>query len=511
MKHLKIISIVIILCFSTFGFYAIADSKRYPPEVEKVLLKTEKNRKELEKFLDYCKNTNDSLKWKAACFLVANMDAHYSENYKWLTPDNQPYAFDELSYSTFDQAQAVRDKLLAEKAMKAEYYTTNDIETVTADVLENQVRRAFQQWKQPWAKHLTFKQFSETLLPYRCVNEKFENWYPAYEKEFNFMKEKKMLNVWQATSLLNEYIFNHFVSSFTFENRIEPIAFLSPLQLLFRQQGPCQDNVNYISLAMKSQGIPCFIDYVPYHATSTGRHYWNATQTEDGKIIPFETDKNGIHPFRLKREPGKVFRIGYAKQPGNLPDSYPTEKIPNNHLKRQNLKDVTAEYWKVTNLDWNMEQNVSQKISFVCVLNGLGWRGVDWCTIQDKKLYFKNMSTGVVYLPAIFDGKKYIPVAYPQSVDSLGIKRILKPNLENRIKVIMREEEHYLIFRPGKKYIFYYWNNGWIKTSEMTAGDVPELEFENIPCNALYLMIPEYSKGKERPFTINNEGTRIWW
>lgn len=37
------------------------------------------------------------------------------------------------------------------------------------------------------------------------------------------------------------------------------------------------------------------------------------------------------------------------------------------------------------------------------------------------------------------------------------------------------------------------------------------LLFSKVPQNALMLLIPEYSEGKERPFIIMNDGTRHWW
>lgn len=511
MKKLKITFISFSLLAATISFCANNNSSKYPPEVEKVLVKAGTNRIELERFLNYCRQTNDSLKWKAGCFLVANMDAHYSENYKWITQENQPYQFDELGYPNFDQAQAARDKLILEKKMKAEYFKTEDVETVTADFLANHLRHSFEKWKQHWAKHLTFDQFCETLLPYRSVNEKLEDWQPLFEKEFGFMSEFKDQELLKATERINKYIFNYFVSSFNFENRVEPISFLSPKQLLFRKQGPCQDNVNYISLAMKSQGLPCYVDFVPYHATSTGRHYWNTTITGEGDIFPFETDNAGFHKYKIKREPGKVFRICYAKQPNNLTDSYPDEPIPNNHLRFKNIKDVTADYWKVTNVFWAKPVDLKPKVVFISVFNGLNWRCTDWCKTNANVLQFRNMSTGVVYLPVQFNGQRNIAIGYPQTIDSTGLKILLKPDLKNTMKIIMREQENYLIYRPGKRYTLFYWDNRWVKVEEKIANETLEIEFDNVPVNALYLMLPEYTKGKERPFTINSSGMRVWW
>ena len=57
-----------------------------------------------------------------------------------------------------------------------------------------------------------------------------------------------------------------------------------------------------------------------------------------------------------------------------------------------------------------------------------------------------------------------------------------------------------------------YWDNTWKLLEVRTTGfGTHALTFNNVPRNALFLLIPEYSQGKERPFTINENGEREWW
>ncbi|HEY0058717.1 MAG TPA: hypothetical protein VGB56_06250, partial [Flavisolibacter sp.] len=74
------------------------------------------------------------------------------------------------------------------------------------------------------------------------------------------------------------------------------------------------------------------------------------------------------------------------------------------------------------------------------------------------------------------------------------------------------EQPKYLVYRPGKKYTLHYWNNGWVAlgTKEFIEGS-PSLDFDEVPRNALLLLVPEYSKGKDRPFIITDEGQRLWF
>jgi hypothetical protein len=69
-----------------------------------------------------------------------------------------------------------------------------------------------------------------------------------------------------------------------------------------------------------------------------------------------------------------------------------------------------------------------------------------------------------------------------------------------------------LIFRPGKKYKLYYWDNGWKEIGEKAASENDKfLLFQNVPSNALYILKPDYSQGRERPFIINEKGERLWF
>ena len=87
-----------------------------PPQVESVLNLSGDNKNELKTVLNYYAQKHDSLKWKAACFLIGNMDIHFSEQFYWETHEGkvqrtglsrfsfccsriQPYVYSETSTS----------------------------------------------------------------------------------------------------------------------------------------------------------------------------------------------------------------------------------------------------------------------------------------------------------------------------------------------------------------------------------------------------------------------------
>lgn len=284
------------------------------------------------------------------------------------------------------------------------------------------------------------------------------------------------------------------------------------VQMIFRQRGHCEDRVNFAVLAFRSQGIPCRIDMVPHHGTSTGRHYWNATINTNHQIIPFEGSKTTTEKFILTREPAKVITLTYGKQK-NVPAAIvPQDEIPEGFLRNYNFIDVTEQYWPTSDITSDFSKEYSQKLAYVAVLNGLKWQPVHWGIIEDKnKVKFSKMGVGVAYLPMVYTNGKLEAAGYPILLFDSKETKVLKPTMKDRHTIILKEQDKYLKYREGKSYKLFYWDNKWILAGEKLAGKENYLEFEKIPKESLLLMIPEYSQGKERPFYITPSGERIWW
>lgn len=138
--------------------------------LEQALIQAGKNRKELEKVLEYYQN--DSLKLRAAQFLIENMPYHYSYQGEELKKYFQ--YFERFSVSAWRGPTFVRDSIIQKdgkfnfKALDAVY----DITSVKADYLIHNIDFSFKVWReQPWGKYVTFENFLEYILPYRIGNE----------------------------------------------------------------------------------------------------------------------------------------------------------------------------------------------------------------------------------------------------------------------------------------------------------------------------------------------------
>ena len=155
--------LLILMCF-------LLSCSKYSDDIENVLQQAGKNRKELEKVLKhYGKNTADSLKLRAAEFLILNMPGKYSEYYDAPWNDVSTVM---LRWTSSPDKQLVLDTYhLGEPVRK------DDIDHITANYLINNIELAFKVWREmPWGKDIPFDVFCEEILPYRTSTEPLENW-----------------------------------------------------------------------------------------------------------------------------------------------------------------------------------------------------------------------------------------------------------------------------------------------------------------------------------------------
>jgi hypothetical protein len=304
-----------------------------------------------------------------------------------------------------------------------------------------------------------------------------------------------------------------FTCTYNVEERKEPLPRLGALQLFMRKKGLCEDIADLAVFSLRSIGIPATVENVPYWATSTGGHFLNTAFNNQNKMIPFDVLVKSDSLYEFIREPAKVLRTTYSKQKNTLASIVSPDSIPAGMLRSQNYIDVTAQYWKTKDLIFPLIKIKNQpEVVYACVLNGSKWRPIWWATPDSTSALFTNLCKGAVYLPMYYKAGKLGAAGYPVA---LGNNKtvVLKPDTLNTHTITIKELANYLIFKPNKQYRLVYWKKtNWEIIEQKTTGqDTKELIFEHVPKNALLLLIPEFSKHKERPFVITDEGERLWW
>ncbi|MBB6235545.1 hypothetical protein HDC90_000142 [Pedobacter sp. AK013] len=488
-------------------------SKSYPAEVEAVLKKAGKNRIELEKVITHCKKNRDPLKLKAAYFLIANMDIHYSIDYCLTDGADKKIEYNEFAYPNYDKAvQALEDIKHKTPDINVKQVVLPDIHHIKADYLIDNIERSFRAWRSSIAKNIPFADFCEYILPYRTSVEPLQDWRFKYQEKYKWVDDSvKVLGINKVLSYVAADYANWFTDTYGKEQRFEPLPRLGPMQLLFRKKGACEDIVDLQVFILRSQGLPSSMNFISDWATSTGRHFLNSAFDEQMRTIPLDVTSPMAVDNKLYREPAKVLRTTYSKQPGTLARFEEIEDIPEGYMQTQNYIDITKELWETADIKCKLfpSQN-SPKVAYACVYNGGNWTPTWWGKIKKDSVNFSAMGKGAVYLPAYYINNDIVPAGYPV-VQGFNQEVTLIPDTVNKRTITINEQAKYLIFRPGKSYRLYYWDNDWeLVDEQIAASDAHILSFEDAPKNALFLLVPEYSQGKERPFIITDDGKRQW-
>ncbi|MCJ7497859.1 MAG: hypothetical protein MUO78_06965 [candidate division Zixibacteria bacterium] len=497
----------------------------YPKEVTAILDSAGANRTELEKVLSYYTSEDNSLKLKAAFFLISNMEGHSYMKYALKDTAGKEINFNPLDYPDYSTLESAFDTLKSRYGeldfkKKEEIF---DRDTITADFLINQIDYAFRAWgEKPWAKNLSFENFREYVLPYRGSNEPLENWREMFWEKYKDI-ERKMVdpsNSVEAARLINDDI----KSWFSFD----PRYYYHPTdqglsEMLKYKLGRCEDMTNLTIYAMRANGLAVTSDHTPAWADFGNNHAWNAIVTPDGRVIPFMGAEASPGEYRLAHKPAKVYRKMFGKQEENLVfQKRKQEKIPG-WLAGKNYIDVTAEYEDVCEVTIPFKREIpdSVDVAYLCVFNDGEWKPIHWGWIKNGEAVFTDMGREIAYLPALYLNEKVVPFGTPfilqkdctirelepESLKTISVKLLAATPPKQEISTGGIEKTY---FTSGKKYELFYWKDEWQLLGSSIASEKP-LVFEKLPAGSLYWLVPEGSdKEEERIFTIE-DGKQVWW
>jgi len=219
MKSKSLFAILAAIVIIVIVLLVVRDnSNSYPVGVENMLKKAGDNRNELEKVFEHYVEQGASQKLKAAYYLIENMEGHSYVIYELHDSNKVNVDFDVLAYPDYKSLLEAWDQIEAEHGSLdfSKDKIKKDLENISADLLIHNIDMAFRAWQEkPWAKHLSFENFCEYVLPYRGSNEPLEKWRPHFWEQFKNL-DKKMENPEdpiEATKLIN----NNIKSWFSFD------------------------------------------------------------------------------------------------------------------------------------------------------------------------------------------------------------------------------------------------------------------------------------------------------
>lgn len=396
-------------------------------QVDVALRMAGENRGGLERVLEYFEKTGDKEKIAASRFLIGNMPGHKSmrgayEEY-WDEADRTLTASDG-SLSILDSLEALKEKY------DGRIYYDFDLNYISADYLIHDIETAFDQWRNgEWARHLTFDEFCEWLLPYTCSdNQPLINW-----------RESLSGSARSYIDHLNEcdeYIGNPRAAIMRVNNKLIPMIkkqkwihsghgypIYDPSVFVKLPGASCNEYMTNGMLVMRSKGIPVGMDYTPQFADRLYGHYWNVYPNLRGRKTMFTSfGVNPGYPHFCNVVFAKVIRQTYSANEGYL-------KL----LRRHNgdipkmydspfFKDVTDEYQETSEVCVELMKSakLSSRDVFICVFGNDDWKPISWGRAKFGKAKFLNMGRRAMYLVKGYVGGSLEPVSYPFFLDDFG-------------------------------------------------------------------------------------------
>ena len=377
------------------------------------------NRGELECVLaHYAQNQADSLKLRAAEFLISNMPQHFGYGGKYYEDyvrkvdsmhPNLPIELRLVLYTIPESYPALAGKLEIKP----------DVENITAEFLIRNIERSFDTWENSsWLQELSFENFCEYLLPYRLSREPLIHWKDSLPNNF---REKikdgteNLLGVDKDPYILYRFLEFHLMRDVPNYTEFEIDV---PDPVIGKYKFDCQTGTVAYAYLWRMCGIPVAVDVMPRWSNGNSNHSDIAVIDEHGTA--------GFYANAPHLIAAKVYRNTFSANGSNISQQ---NSDPVSYLIRDPFyKDVTAGYAHTSDITIDLKSaNGNPSHAYLGVF-GLGWDAVACAKVRNGKATFDNVSVGYVYIPFYYDGNRQVFLSNPFYLDTKSLKHYFKPD-----------------------------------------------------------------------------------
>ena len=378
-----------------------------PNRLEQALEQAGANRAELEKVLRHYES--DTLKYRAACFLIENMPYHSYKDGKALEKYRKYFSlYSEGKYKPQQLVDSLKraDGVFSETSLIRKH----DIEEVDSAFLVYHIDWAFKVWhEQPWGKHVSFDDFCEYILPYRVGDEPLSKWREAIYNEYN-----PLLDSLRASADADNPLSAARVIMAAWRQKAYKWTFVFPSgphvgpDIVRWKSGSCREYTDGISYLFRALGIPAGTDQLPLRGNGNDPHSWGFTFDKSGNTYITEPVL-WSEAEELAALKAKVTRITYSLNHEQFPcigdkSVYPMFRYPL-------FKDVTHLYLHSAACLTIFQKDMYRKVKdgepvYLCLSEHLNWRPVAISYAANGKVTFADVGSGIVAILATWkDGK----------------------------------------------------------------------------------------------------------
>ncbi|UNY98299.1 discoidin domain-containing protein [Zhouia spongiae] len=375
------------------------------------------NRKAFQAVLNHFQDPKDSLKLKAAYYLIDNINNHY---YHEIIPRRKWEKILDYSDSLIEVEEENYIPKMNEIFNSQGKFTFKkelDDQTISSEDLIINIDLAFKVWNKPWNKHVDFEAFCEFILPYRTKNEPIDI---SLRSKYLENLSNKLNDSLKFSDILN--IVNSF-STYPDHNLITLIpADLSIEDIKKGRMTTCIGESNMVNFKARAIGIPTATDFTIW-PNSSGNHYWSVIPYDKDSILYADKDFFFGSPgsYKLRNKIAKIYRYMYSTQE-QTSELRIQEKENKTFLQNPNLMDVTSQYIETTDINMDLYNYEGKNFTnaYLCIFNNKKWNPIAFSKVINNKITFNNVGRECIFLIAYLEDNKFIPASNPFSIDKSG-------------------------------------------------------------------------------------------
>jgi hypothetical protein len=514
---------MVIIAILAINLYWL-NSRRFYDEIPSL---AGRNRSELAKVLrHYSGNHGDSLKLEAARFLINNMVYHHGMTQYLSDQAGKKVDFDYSLFPPGDFKRLIRvmDSLRYRYVRGTPVY---DIQIIKAGYLIENIDDAFIAWNFPWARHLSFNDFCENVLPYRGETEPLTSYRKYFIEQFRWLPDSLPEN-YKLIDII-DIVKRHLEKRVVYSEEIPLFytGYLDPFELEKVKVAACENLALYFQLALRSLGLPVRCDLVLAWRHRSSQHLYNSITDIDGTEYYF-----GLHgKFRgvIDRQPKRTRTWRHTFSLSARPEELARAEGLHPLFINPYYRDITQQYAPVKRFEYPVGTSNAGEYIYLCVFNFGDWRPVTYTTADTSgTAIFPSVTPENIYRLALYDYNRLEHITHPFRFDSLGRINMLVPDFGNPQSIVLEKtpDQHWIkLYRSGTdsgftlQYLsagkwepvrsdsyrsFYYGADSvkvWYNDGDILP-DRPvlyEISFNRLPGNALF-----YWGGFSKPFSIDN-------
>lgn len=408
----------------------IAQEMNYPPVVRSALAKAGANKNSLEGLLVRYRNEGNTEKFRAACFLIANMP-YYEQQGRVINGterlDSITQSIDHLYFNLVrgqtaeaqetDPLHALIKQSAKESAEhiksieieepNVEISSFSDLITLDSAFLARHIENAFSLREDiPFLKQLPLSDFFEYVLPYRAFGD-----YPLVTngaeltnlfRKYILPEREDSVNALGASYNRVLWWLRHHGGQYPFETMI------GFKELFFNGFHDCVDVTNYATQIYRSIGVPAISEFNMAYKIWDGRHYTTSILWRDGKWYSHSPESELPTGGRGFAGCLNLYREHFSLQP-NTPFALHAEgeQIPD-VFQLPGLEDISRQHLKIGTLSLQVPDGVAQGRNLVYLATfqrSAGLIPVTWGVIDHDRQHaiFENVVDGNIYYPVYTD------------------------------------------------------------------------------------------------------------